>query len=90
MMADRGISVTHTTILRCVPRYLPEFEALVALRSARVVSFSTEVRWRGGQHVKYTERQTKELTEDRQTSRSHSVRCLRYPQPRDSPAAMKI
>jgi putative transposase len=26
MMADRGISVTHTTILRWVRRYLPEFE----------------------------------------------------------------
>jgi len=27
MMADRGISVTHTTILRWVQRYLPEFFA---------------------------------------------------------------
>jgi hypothetical protein len=26
MMADRGISVTHTTILRWIQRYLPEFE----------------------------------------------------------------
>jgi transposase-like protein len=26
MMADRGISVTHTTILRWVQRYPPEFE----------------------------------------------------------------
>ena len=26
MMEDRGISVTHTTILRWVQRYLPEFE----------------------------------------------------------------
>ena len=26
MMGDRGISVTHTTILRWVQRYLPEFE----------------------------------------------------------------
>jgi transposase-like protein len=26
MIADRGISVTHTTILRWVQRYLPEFE----------------------------------------------------------------
>jgi hypothetical protein len=26
MMADRGISVTHTTILRWVQHYLPEFE----------------------------------------------------------------
>jgi putative transposase len=27
MMADRGISVTHTTILRWVQRYLPEFKS---------------------------------------------------------------
>src|SRR5450755_3604013 len=26
MMAERGISVSHTTILRWVQRYLPEFE----------------------------------------------------------------
>ena len=26
MMADQGIALTHTTILRWVPRYLPEFE----------------------------------------------------------------
>jgi transposase-like protein len=26
MMADRGIRLTHTTILRWVQRYLPEFE----------------------------------------------------------------
>jgi transposase-like protein len=26
MMADRGIALTHTTILRWVQRYLPEFE----------------------------------------------------------------
>lgn len=26
MMAERGISVRHTTILRWVQRYLPEFE----------------------------------------------------------------
>ena len=26
MMADRGISLTHTTILRWVQHYLPEFE----------------------------------------------------------------
>ena len=26
MMADRGIPLTHTTILRWVQRYLPEFE----------------------------------------------------------------
>jgi transposase-like protein len=26
MMAERGIEVTHTTILRCVQRFVPEFE----------------------------------------------------------------
>jgi transposase-like protein len=26
MMADRGITLTHTTVLRWVQRYLPEFE----------------------------------------------------------------
>ena len=26
LMADRGITLTHTTILRCVQQYLPEFE----------------------------------------------------------------
>ena len=26
MMAERGISLTHTTILRWVQRYVPEFE----------------------------------------------------------------
>jgi hypothetical protein len=35
MMADRGISVTHTTILWWVQRYLPGFEVLAALRSTR-------------------------------------------------------
>lgn len=35
MMPDRESSVTYATILRWVQRYLPEFEKLVALRSAR-------------------------------------------------------
>ena len=35
IMAERGISLAHTTILRWVQHYLPEFrEALEALRSA--------------------------------------------------------
>jgi transposase-like protein len=37
MMADRGISVTHTTILRWVQRYLPEFEKRWR-RYARIVA----------------------------------------------------
>jgi hypothetical protein len=35
MMADRGISVTHTTIILLVQRYVPESEKLLAPRSAR-------------------------------------------------------
>ena len=35
MMADRGISVTHTTILRCPALPSRIRKALVALRSAR-------------------------------------------------------
>src|SRR5712671_2766481 len=36
MMADRGIGVTHTTILRWAQRYLPRIrKAVAALRSAR-------------------------------------------------------
>ena len=31
MMADRGIALTHTTILRWVQRYLPEFEKLAVM-----------------------------------------------------------
>src|SRR5690242_8784941 len=34
-----------------------------------------------GDHVKHTERQTKELIKEAQTPCSHSVRYLRYPQP---------
>jgi transposase-like protein len=26
MMAERGVSLAHTTIMRCVARYVPEFE----------------------------------------------------------------
>jgi transposase-like protein len=26
MMAERGISLSHTTIMRCIARYVPEFE----------------------------------------------------------------
>ena len=35
MMADREISVTHTTILRWVQRYLPIRKAVAALRPDR-------------------------------------------------------
>jgi hypothetical protein len=41
MMAERGISVTHTTIMRWIQRYVPEFEkrwnrfALSSFRSYR-------------------------------------------------------
>jgi transposase-like protein len=42
MMADRGVRLTHTTILRWVQRYLPEFEKRWN-RYARPVGGS----WRG-------------------------------------------
>jgi transposase-like protein len=49
MMADRGICVTHTTILRWVQRYLPEFEKRWR-RYARPVGGS----WRMGEtYIKY-------------------------------------
>ena len=39
MMADRGITLTHTTVLRWVQRYLPEFEKRWS-RYARLVGGS--------------------------------------------------
>src|ERR1700726_3565676 len=48
MMAERGLSVAHTTIMRWVQRYAPEFEKRWR-RFARAVGRS----WRGGAtHVK--------------------------------------
>ena len=35
MMAERGITLTHTTILRWVQRYVPEFESAGAGTSGR-------------------------------------------------------
>jgi hypothetical protein len=53
MMADRGISVTHTTILRWVQRYLPEFEkrwrryaGIGSILKAHHVCASTLCQWR--------------------------------------------
>ena len=42
LMAERGISLTHTTILRWVQRYVPEFEKRWS-RSARPVGDSWRV-----------------------------------------------
>ena len=50
MMADRGISVTHTTILRWVQRYLPEFEKRW-WRYARLVGGS----WRDETYIRFTD-----------------------------------
>jgi transposase-like protein len=36
MMAERGVNVSHTTILRWVLRYVPEFEKRWALLAAAV------------------------------------------------------
>jgi transposase-like protein len=57
MMAERGITVSHTTILRWVLRYVPEFEKRWA-RYARPVDSSwrvdeTAVSVRGGKHYLY-------------------------------------
>ena len=57
MMAERGITVSHTTILRWVLRYVPEYEARWA-RYAKPVNSSwrmdeTAVRVRGGNHYLY-------------------------------------
>lgn len=57
MMAERGVTVSHTTILRWVLRYVPEFEKRWA-RYARPVDASwrvdeTAVSVRGGRHYLY-------------------------------------
>jgi transposase-like protein len=57
MMAERGVSVTHTTIMRWVLRYVPEYERRWA-RFARPVGSSwrmdeTSVSIRGGPHYLY-------------------------------------
>lgn len=57
MMAERGINVSHTTIMRWVMRYVPEFEERWA-RYARPVHSSwrvdeTAVSLRGGPHYSY-------------------------------------
>jgi len=57
MMAERGIEVSHTTILRWVLRYVPEYEARWG-RYAKPVQKSwrmdeTAVRVRGGNHYLY-------------------------------------
>lgn len=57
MMAEQGIAVSHTTILRWVQRYVPEYERRWA-RFARPVNSSwrmdeTAVPVRGGRHYLY-------------------------------------
>src|SRR6187551_3062526 len=57
MMAERGISVSHTTILRWVLRYVPEYEKRWS-RYARPVNSSwrideTSISVRGGRHYLY-------------------------------------
>ncbi len=57
MMAERGIAVSHTTILRWVLRYVPEFEKRWA-RYAQAVGSSgrmdeTAISVRGGNHYLY-------------------------------------
>src|ERR1700735_4888537 len=57
MMAERGVAMTHTTIMRWVLRYVPEYERRWA-RFARPVGLSwrmdeTAVSIRGGAHYLY-------------------------------------
>src|ERR671922_1800043 len=57
MMAERGIVVSHTTIMRWVLRYLPEYERRWNLYAKRVNSSwrmdETAVSVRGGLHYLY-------------------------------------
>jgi transposase-like protein len=57
MMAERGIAVSHSTILRWVQRYVPEFERRWARYARRVNSSwrmdETAVSVRGGAHYLY-------------------------------------
>jgi transposase-like protein len=57
MMAERGIAISHSTILRWVQRYVPEFERRWARYALRVNSSwrmdETAVSVRGGAHYLY-------------------------------------
>jgi transposase-like protein len=72
MMAERGVSVSHTTIMRWVLRYVPEYERRWA-RFARPVGLSwrmdeTAVSVRGGRHYLYR-------AVDRSGKSVHSLLC---------------
>src|SRR5688572_2380336 len=72
MMAERGVVVSHTTIMRWVLRYVPEYERRWA-RFARPVSLSwrmdeTAVSVRGGRHYLYR-------AVDRSGKSVHSLLC---------------
>jgi transposase-like protein len=57
MMAERGVTVSHSTILRWVQRYVPEFEQRRGRYARRVHSSwrmdETAVSVRGGTHYLY-------------------------------------
>ncbi len=57
MMAERGLAVSHTTILRWVIRYIPEFEKRWSRRARKVHSSwrvdETDIRVRGKWHCLY-------------------------------------
>src|SRR6202050_2609915 len=57
MMAERGVTISHSTILRWVQRYVPEFEKRGGLSARRVHSSwrmdETAVSVRGGAHYLY-------------------------------------
>jgi transposase-like protein len=72
MMAERGVAVSHTTIMRWVRRYVPEYELRWA-RFARPVNPSwrmdeTAVPVRGGRHYLYR-------AVDRNGKSVHSLLC---------------
>src|SRR5271156_6423001 len=58
MMAERGVTISHSTILRWVHQYVPEFEKRWARYAQRVHSSwrmdETAVPVRGGAHYLYT------------------------------------
>ena len=45
MMAERGVSIDHSTIYRWVQRYAPEIEKRLRWHWRRPSSFSTSQRW---------------------------------------------
>jgi transposase-like protein len=77
MMADRGISVTHTTILRWVQHYLPEFEKRWR-RYTRSVGGSWRIKSFLRSAIKNTRMPTK-ITLDAYAASHRAVREMKQP-----------